>query len=73
MSARLASERQAAEEIGLDVATFRAWVECGKLPKSLPDCGKFDMKAIDAALDRISGLDTPSNALDAWKERRRAS
>ena len=36
----------------------------------LPDCGKFDLKAIDAALDRISGLGNASNALDAWRERR---
>jgi hypothetical protein len=69
---RLASEQQAAQDIGLDVATFRAWVDCGRLPKPLPDCGKFDLKAIDAALDRVSGLDTPANALDAWRERRHA-
>ena len=72
MSARLASEQRAAEEVGLDVATFRAWVKCGKLPKPLPDCGKFDLRAIDAALDRISGLSTPANALDAWRDKHRA-
>jgi hypothetical protein len=65
---RLATEQQAAEQIGLDVAKFRSWVECGRLPKPL--CGKYDLKAIDAALDRISGLGTASNALDAWRERR---
>ena len=68
--ARLVTEQQAAEQVGLDVATFRAWVEGGRLPKPLPDCGKFDLKAIDAALDRISGLGSASNALDAWRERR---
>jgi hypothetical protein len=68
--ARLATEQQAAEEIGVDLATFRAWVNCGRLPKPLPDCGKFDLKAIDAALDRISGLGNSSNALDNWRERR---
>ena len=65
--ARLANEKEAAESIGLDVATFRAWVDAGKLPKPLPDCGKYDLKALDAAVDRISGLGSPSNALDAWK------
>jgi hypothetical protein len=40
------------------------------LPKPLQDCGKYDLKAIDAALDRISGLGTASNALGAWRERR---
>ena len=68
--ARLVSEQQGAEQIGLDVATFRSWVECGRLPKPLPDCGKYDLKAIDAALDRISGLGNAGNALDAWRERR---
>jgi hypothetical protein len=66
--ARLVSEQKAVEEIGLDVATLRAWVQCGRLPKPLTDCGKYDLKALDAALDRISGLGTASNALDAWRE-----
>jgi hypothetical protein len=68
--ARLATEQQAAEQVGLDLSTFRAWVECGRLPKPLSDCGKFDLKAIDAALDRISGLGNANNALDAWRDRR---
>ena len=67
--ARLANEKEAPESIGLDVATFRAWVDAGKLPKPLPDCGKYDLKACDAALDRVSGLSGASNALDAWKAR----
>jgi hypothetical protein len=65
--ARLASEKEAADAVGLDLATFRAWVAAGKLPNAIPECGKFDLKAIDAALDRLSGLGSPSNALDAWR------
>jgi hypothetical protein len=64
---RLVSEKEAAEAVGLDLATFKGWVACGKLPKPMPDCGKFDLKAIDAAIDRLSGLGGASNALDAWK------
>jgi hypothetical protein len=71
MCTRLATEQQAAEAIGLELATFRSWVQCGRLPKPLPDCGLFDMKAINAALDRISGLVSPSNALDAWYDNKR--
>ena len=68
---RLVSEKQAAESVGLPPATFRSWVDCGRLPKPLPDCGLFDMKAIDAALDRVSGLGGSSNnALDAWRDKR---
>ena len=64
---RLVAEREAADAAGLDLATFRAWVASGKLPKPIPDCNKWDVKAIDAAIDRISGLGGPSNALDAWR------
>jgi hypothetical protein len=66
---RLVAEKEAAESIGLPLATFRAWVEVGRLPKPLPDCGLYDIKALDAALDRVSGLGSPSNALDAWRAR----
>jgi hypothetical protein len=65
--ARLVGEREAAETVGLELATFRAWVAAGRLPKPLPDCGKYDLKAIDVALDRVSGLGGPANALDAWR------
>jgi predicted DNA-binding transcriptional regulator AlpA len=67
MTTRLVSEKEAAELVGLDLATFRAWVAASKLPKPIPDCGKWDLKAIDAALDKVSGLGSPSSALDAWR------
>ena len=65
--ARLASEKEAADYIGLEVATFRAWVSSGRLPQPIADCGKYDLKAIDLAIDRISGIGTATNALDAWR------
>ena len=65
--ARLKNEKELAEYIGLEVATFRAWVESGRLPQPIPDCGKYDAKALDLALDRISGINSPTNALDAWR------
>jgi len=71
--ARLVTEKEAADAVGLDVATFRAWVATGKLPQSIPDCDKFDLKAIDAALDRVSGLGSSANALDLWKSKRQGN
>jgi predicted site-specific integrase-resolvase len=68
--ARLVPEKECAEAIGLDLSTFRNWVACGRLPKPLPDCGKYDLKAADAALDKISGLGGATNALDAWRGKR---
>jgi hypothetical protein len=69
---RLLTEAKAAEAIGVELATFRHLVSCGRLPKPLADVGLYDMKAIDAALDRMSGIGAPANALDAWRERRHA-
>ena len=65
--ARLVAEKEAADAAGLDLATFRAWVACGKLPKPIPDLNKYDLKAIDAAIDRVSGLGGSANALDGWR------
>jgi GYF domain 2 len=53
---RLVAEGQAAANIGLELATFRAWVADGRLPRALPGCGKYDMKAIHLALDHMSGI-----------------
>jgi hypothetical protein len=64
---RLVPEKNAAAHYGLELATFRAWVASGRLPEPIPDCGLYDLKAIDLALDRISGIGTPGNALDAWR------
>jgi hypothetical protein len=54
----------------VELATFRHLVACGRFPKALPEFDLFDMKAIDAAIDRMSGLGTPGNALDKWRESR---
>jgi len=61
---RLVSEGQAAAAIGLELATFRKWVADGQLPHPLLDCGKYDLRAIHLALDRMSGIGvdgSPSN------------
>ena len=59
---RLIGEEQAAAAIGLELATFRTWVGDGRLPHPLPDCGKYDLKAIHLALDRMSGIAVDGNA-----------
>lgn len=69
MSPRLLSEHDACKATGLPLATFRAWVRLGRLPQPIPDCGLYDLKAIDAALDRFSGIGAPTNALDSWRAR----
>lgn len=72
MTTRLVTEKEAAVAVGLDLATFRAWVAAGKLPKPIPECGRFDLKAIDAAIDRVSGLGTrPTRSTHGEQERQK--
>jgi hypothetical protein len=66
---RLVSEGQAAAQIGLELAAFRAWVADGRLPRPLPDCGKYDLKAIHLALDRMSGISVEGNQSNDRLER----
>jgi hypothetical protein len=70
---RLVSEDTAAQHVGVPLATFRHWVRCGLLPAANDLCGLYDLKAIELALDRLSGIGCPANALDAWREKRHAS
>ena len=53
------TRKQAAEYVGVSITTFDMLVKAGQLPKPLPlDHGHmlFDRKALDLALDRLSGL-----------------
>jgi len=65
---RLANEGQAASHIGLELATFRAWVSDGRLPHALPNSDKYDLKAIHLALDHMSGIASENTSND-WIER----
>lgn len=70
---RLVSENVAARDLGLDLATFRHLVETGHFPQPRAEFGfRHDIKALHAALDRMSGLGGAQAPLDAWMERRHA-
>ena len=69
---RLQPEKSAAAAIGLELATFRDWVRNGRLPGPVLGTSLYDMRAMEAALDRISGLGSPKNALDSFLEKRDA-
>ena len=62
---------EAAAYCGLTPSGFRSWVMRGTLPPALPGTRRWDRKAIDAALDRLSNLtpDTPvqENDFERWK------
>jgi excisionase family DNA binding protein len=69
---RLLSRSQAANYCNVSTSTFSNWVRSGKLPPPLPGTKRWDMKAIDFALDTISGLkpQPETSALDEWRARR---
>ncbi|MGB3041759.1 MAG: hypothetical protein WBB98_01060 [Xanthobacteraceae bacterium] len=49
----------AAAYLGLTPAAFNKWVAEGRIPKPLPGTRRWDRKAIDLALDKISGIESP--------------
>lgn len=62
---------EAAEYCGITISGFRAWVNDGLVPGPWPGTKRYDQKALDNALDKLSQLDQnrPTNAYDAWKEK----
>jgi len=72
MPPRGLSVEQAASYAGCNtVAAFRAWVRKGIMPPPLPGTHRYDRKAIDVALDRLSGLTTKLTEVseyEAWKQ-----
>ena len=66
------SKEQAAAYAGCEsLSAFNDWVRRGILPRPIPGTRKWDRKAIDAALDRMSGLDSKIrpqlSPYDEWK------
>lgn len=63
---------QAAEYCGCEtVDAFQTWVRRRIVPGPIPGTHRWDRKAIDAALDRLSGLtkDAGTSSFDDWARR----
>jgi predicted DNA-binding transcriptional regulator AlpA len=70
-SSRLLSRREAADYCALSVQGFSRWVKQGKLPKALNGTIRWDLKALDRALDSLSGLQISETfPLDDWRSKR---
>lgn len=70
---RILIRDQASEYCGQTPAAFSAWVRTGKLPCSVPGTRRWDRRALDTALDWLSGIDAGQdggNAPDACRSRR---
>lgn len=57
---RLMSRAEAAEYCGVSVWTWDKWVRKGDMPAKVIGC-RWDRRAIDAALDRLSGISDASD------------
>ena len=61
---RLMTREQAAGYCGLTVSGFADWVTRGRLPRPLAGTRRWDRKALDIAIDGLSGLKSEAtNAL----------
>ena len=72
------SKEQAAAYAGCEtLSAFNDWIRRGILPGPIPGTYKWDRKAIDAALDQLSGLQPTMqprlSPYDAWKASQNAS
>lgn len=74
LAPRLLSKSEAAAYCNLSLSGFGEWVRVGRLPNSIPHTHRWDRRAIDQALDRLSGIASSSNvsALDEWRAKRDA-
>jgi hypothetical protein len=63
-SPRLVEKKEAAAYCSIDEGTFDNWVRSGKMPAAWNGTKRWDMRAIDEALDKGSGLRAESPAGD---------
>lgn len=66
---RLITRSEAALYCGLTTSGFSDWVKRGVLPTPIPGTARWDKRAIDAKLDKLSGIkqlttDTENNDFD---------
>lgn len=74
---RCLTPRQTAGYCALTRSGFSAWQRQGLVPGPIPGTNRWDRKALDAALDKASGLREaqaqPEDAYTAWKRERDAA
>ncbi|MEM7619518.1 MAG: helix-turn-helix domain-containing protein [Pseudomonadota bacterium] len=68
------SIQEAAEYCGITTECFRTWVRDGLIPGPWPGTKRYDRKALDNALDKLSGIphNASTTAYEAWKAKRNA-
>ncbi len=63
------SIKEAADYCGIKVSCFRLWVREGLIPGPWPGTKRYDKKALDHALDKLSGIhqNAPKDPYEEWK------
>lgn len=74
-SSRLITRNEAAAYCRLSSQGFSRWIKRGYLPGPIAGTARWDLKAIDAALDRASDIidESSSSPLDLWRQNRARS
>jgi len=68
MMRRGMTKQEAADYCGCETfAAFDRWRQKGIVPPAIPGTNRWDRKALDAALDRASGLVTESAELTPYQ------
>jgi hypothetical protein len=73
LAPRLLPKTKAAAYCSLSPSGFDDWRRKGLLPDPIPGTSRWDIKLLDQALDKLSGLSqpaappTPQSAYDEWK------
>lgn len=65
---------EAAAYVGVSASRFSQLIKAGTMPAAIPGTHRWDRRALDARLDKLSGL-TPTiapSAYDEWKAGRNA-
>jgi hypothetical protein len=67
-TARGMTRAEAAKYCRLSRDGYDVWVKRGLVPPPIPGTNRYDRKALDRALDKLSGLapDSPESKLDQW-------
>lgn len=74
MLPRMLTREEAAAYCGLSPEGLTDWMRRGLVPKPIAGTHRIDRKALDAALDKLSGIEPErkSSALEEWKRQRDA-
>jgi hypothetical protein len=69
---RLMTRTEVAHYCRLTPSALSSWIKRGLLPGPIAGTSRWDSKAIDNALDLVSGLSvkTDTNSLDQWRSKR---